>query len=75
MFPGEFDGDFITSTIGYTKEQPEYWKYILHTLDRFKPEDIYFFDDTQSCVDAAKQAGINSHLYTSVKQLNSILEL
>jgi HAD superfamily hydrolase (TIGR01509 family) len=73
MFPNTFDGDFITCNMGYTKQQPQYWAYVLDKLREFTPENIYFFDDTQSCVDAASKALINSHLYTSAEEVNLIL--
>lgn len=74
MFPDMFDGDFVSCDIGYTKQQPEYWKYIVDKLE-VEPKNAYFFDDTQSCVDAAKLASINSHLYKSVEQVNLVLGL
>ena len=73
MFPNKFDGSFVSCDIGHTKQVPEYWNYILEKLNKYEPKNIYFFDDTQSCVDAARLAGINSILYNSVEQVNKIL--
>ncbi|HEY4963765.1 MAG TPA: HAD-IA family hydrolase [Candidatus Saccharimonadales bacterium] len=73
MFPNKFDGSFVSCDIGHTKQEPEYWNYIIKKLNNYTPKNIYFFDDTQSCVDAAKIAGINSFLYNSVEQVSTIL--
>ena len=39
------------------------------------PEDIIYFDDSQSKVDAAVAAGINGHLFTGVEQFKKIMGL
>lgn len=79
MFPGLFDGAFVSSGIGYVKEQTEFWtqatKQLADITGRQSMENVYFFDDTQSCVDAAARAGIQATLFKTVQQVPEALGL
>lgn len=78
IFPKDFDGAFISSTLGYGKEDPEFFKLVLkelHTrMPELKPQEVIFFDDVQEYVDSAKSEGIDARLYKSVKQIQEILD-
>ncbi len=79
MFKDLFDGYFITAEIGHRKSQPEFFTYILNELASkhavASPADVIFFDDSQSKVDSAKQAGITAHLFTGVGDFKKVLGL
>ena len=67
-----FDYMFFSCFLGYTKSDPEFFKYIIDKL-KFKPEEIVFFDDDQKNVDVAKGLGIDARLYRSTEQLKDLL--
>lgn len=77
MFPGLFDGIFVSSEIGYMKKDPEYWAAVLGKLaldvPGIKPNQVIFFDDSQDSIDGASQAGISAHLYENAEQIRTIL--
>lgn len=77
MFPGLFDGIFVSSEIGYMKKDPEYWAAVLGRLaldiPGVKPDQVIFFDDSQDSVDGANQAGLAAHLYENFEQVRKIL--
>ncbi len=70
MFKDLFDGSFVTAEIGLRKSNPEFFKVVIDRLsariDNLKPEEIVFFDDSQSKVNSAAKAGIIAHLFTGV---------
>lgn len=76
MFPDLFDGYFITADLGVKKDNPEFFTKVIDHIRNSKPDidlsGIFFFDDSQSKVDAANAVGINGILYKnpeSVKQV------
>lgn len=79
MFPGLFDGHFISSELGAQKPEPEYF---LRAKNKMKNEhptinlhETYFFDDRQENVDAASKVGLRAFLYESVEQVKTVLSL
>lgn len=75
MFKNLFDGYFVTAEIGLKKSDPAFFEEIIIQLRQngmnIRPDDIIFFDDSQSKVDSALHAGIDAHLFEgigSVKQ-------
>lgn len=75
MFPGLFDGRFVSSEIGYRKEEPEYWHEVLTRLGRIgiTTAEIVYFDDGQNNIDTAAQAGVHSVLYTNIESVREAL--
>ncbi|MDB5161162.1 MAG: haloacid dehalogenase superfamily protein subfamily variant 3 with third motif having or [Candidatus Saccharibacteria bacterium] len=77
MFPSIFDGIFASSEIGYRKESSEYWAAVLGRLSLrepgLQPNNIAYFDDSQSNIDAANETGINAHLYKDIEQVKMVL--
>lgn len=77
MFKDLFDGYYVTAELGVSKTEPEFFHAIINDLKRhypeIEPEDIVFFDDSQSKVDVACSVGINGQLYTTVEQVRNLL--
>ena len=77
MFPGLFDGFFVTAELGVKKDKPEFYHAIIATLQADMPDltpgDITFFDDSQSKVDSAHVAGINAVLYTGIDSVQAAI--
>lgn len=77
MFKDAFDGYFISANLGVTKTNPKFFEMIIEQLQQKHPElapqDITFFDDSQSKVDTACSVGINGQLYKDTKQVKALL--
>ena len=77
MFKDLFDKYFISADLGVTKNNPKFFEIIIEQLQQkypeLLPEDITFFDDSQSKVDTACSVGINGQLYTDIKQVEALL--
>jgi putative hydrolase of the HAD superfamily len=78
MFKDLFDGYFITAELGVSKTEPQFFEKIIEDLKlthpEITPQDITFFDDSQSKVDTACSAGINGQLFTGVDQVRMLLD-
>lgn len=78
MFKDLFDGYFISSEVGFKKSDPAFFNRVIQTLQslysNLKAEDILFFDDSQSKVDAASRTGINATLFTGEASVLSKLK-
>ncbi|MFH1770831.1 MAG: HAD-IA family hydrolase [archaeon] len=68
-----FEEFFYSSDLGCYKENPEYFNQCIKKLG-VKPEEILFFEDQPKNVESAKEVGINTHLFTSVKEFKRIVE-
>lgn len=68
MFPNVFDGIFSSCEIGAIKPSKDYFQAILGKLklDGIMTDQIQYFDDNQTNVDAANLLGIQGHLYHNV---------
>jgi putative hydrolase of the HAD superfamily len=77
MFPELFDGYFITAELGVKKDNPEFFIKIIDHLKlseaRIEPSDVFFFDDSQSKVDAANAVGINGILYKNLESVKEVI--
>lgn len=77
MFKDLFDGYFVTAELGLKKSDPKFFERIIELLNEsganIKPNDVMFFDDSQSKVDAAIMAGINAHLFTGIQQFKQVM--
>ncbi|HUB93142.1 MAG TPA: HAD family hydrolase [Verrucomicrobiae bacterium] len=77
MFKDLFDGYYITAELGVSKTEPKFFQMIIDDLEHrnpgVRPENIVFFDDSQSKVDTAHSVGIDAHLYTDVEQVRRCL--
>lgn len=77
MFRGMLDGYFISAEIGLKKSDPSFFLEILSSLNsdgyKLSPQDIVFFDDSHTKVDAALEAGIDAHLFEGIQTVRKIL--
>ena len=77
MFKNQFDGYFITADLGVTKANPKFFEIIIDrlklTYPSLEPQDIVFFDDSQSKIDTALSLGINAQLYKGVERVQVLL--
>lgn len=77
MFPGLFDGYFISGEMGVKKPETGFFQQVIVKLQDdmpgITPEEITFFDDTLEHVEGAKQVGIDARHYTHVDQLLELL--
>lgn len=68
-----FEKVYSAGQLGISKRDPKSYEFILQDLKR-KPEEVLFIDDTTGNIDAARLVGIETHLFTSNKELLSILD-
>lgn len=77
MFKDLFDDYFISSNLGVTKDNPEFFHIVIERLQQkisgLRTEDIIFFDDTPSKVETAKACGIDARLFQSIQQIKELL--
>ena len=78
MFKDLFDGYFITAELGVSKTDPKFFEMIIDRLKsqhpEVEPQDITFFDDSQSKVDTACSVGINGQLFTGVEEVEGLID-
>ncbi len=74
MFKDVLDGFFMSCDLGVDKNDPDFFKAVLDRLD-LKPQEVYFFDDSQGNVGVAKSVGIKSFLYTGIENFKKDLRL
>lgn len=58
------DGRFVSCDIGYMKGSKEFFEFAVENL-KVNPEEILFFDDSESKVNSAKSVGIDAKIYTT----------
>ncbi len=77
MFPETFDFIYSSADIGFKKPDPIYYQHIIKELQNAhiiqEPSEIVYFDDSVSNVRAAKDLGLQGHVYTSVEQVKKVL--
>jgi putative hydrolase of the HAD superfamily len=72
---GTLDGFWFSCDLGCSKDKPEFFKEILAQWeDRFKPEDIAYWDDDQKNVAVAKALGIDAHFYTTLEDFKNNIQ-
>ena len=59
-----FDKIFFSAGLGVKKPDPEIYRRVLNELPEYKPDELLFWDDNPVNVQAAKNMGINSEVYT-----------
>lgn len=67
-----FSKIFSANELGITKSDPGSYKFIAKDLG-VKPEEIFFTDDTERNIQAAKETGVQAYLYTGNKELIHLL--
>lgn len=68
-----FSKIYSASELGISKKDSGSYKYIAKDLGK-NPEEIFFTDDTASNLEAAKEAGLKTHLYLGNKELIDLLK-
>jgi FMN phosphatase YigB (HAD superfamily) len=68
-----FDDFFCSSLLGVSKPDPVFFSTVATKLGE-KPEDLLFFDDSGTNVDAAMRMGWEAYSYTDITDLKSIAE-
>lgn len=58
-----FDGMFVSHRLGYKKPDPEYFRAVLKKL-QVDPKHVLFWDDSESHVTGAREAGVHAEVYT-----------
>lgn len=69
-----FDGNYFSANAGYTKRFPEFFMYLLGTIDDIRPEEILYWDDDEENVASAESVGINAHLFTDADEFREKTE-
>ena len=64
---------FFSKDLQKSKEDPEIYLQVAEKL-KVKPEEILFIDDWQQRTDAAKEAGLKTHLFNSNQELLEFLK-
>lgn len=67
-----FNGAFYSYDIGYTKHEPEAFRYITKSL-KVDPSNIIFVDDDPKNIKNARKLGIRAILFKNPEQLKSDL--
>lgn len=68
-----FNKIYSANGLGISKKDPESYKYIASDLDK-KSDEIFFTDDTERNIAAAKEAGLQTYLYTNNEELINFLQ-
>ncbi|HEV7424458.1 MAG TPA: HAD family hydrolase [Candidatus Paceibacterota bacterium] len=61
------DGIFFSCDIGYMKQEREFFKVVIDSFKNIKPQEMLFWDSKDDSLKVAKSFGINTELYTSLK--------
>lgn len=72
-FAGQFDAVFSSHLLGRIKPDREIFETVLGLL-AVEPCQVYYFDDSPACVDAAGKLGILAHLVDGPTACRQILE-
>lgn len=67
-----FDGAFFSASLGYTKEEQEYYEQVLSSLN-LTPEEVVLIDDDSKNVEIARQVLPNIIHFTSLEKLKEDL--
>lgn len=70
-----FERIYASSDLGYRKSDPEFFRMVLEDFTELDPAEIGYWDDDEKCIEAARHAGINAHLFTGIPSLREQLGL
>lgn len=72
-----FSKIFSAAELGLEKKDPRSYEAIIKSLNK-NPDEVLFIDDTRSNLEAAKEAGLITHMFTDnseiIKYINSLNE-
>jgi len=66
----EFDGSFISSVLGVTKSNPQFFEKVVNNL-QVQPEEIEYWDDDSENVEVANSVGIKGHTYSDFEKFKN----
>jgi len=55
------------------KRQPAFWSRLLARLPGLEPDELLFVDDAPPNVEAAREAGLQAELYTTVEAVAQLI--
>ncbi|HEX8182616.1 MAG TPA: HAD family hydrolase [Candidatus Saccharimonadales bacterium] len=77
MFKDLFSGYFVSAELGVTKTDSRFFELVLQKLGDdypdLKPNEVIFFDDSESKINTAKALGIDARLFKSNQQIKDLL--
>ena len=59
-----FDDIFSSASVGFLKSEQEFWEAVFARMGNPDKESVFFWDDDQQNVDAARQFGFAAEFYT-----------
>ena len=68
-FADAFDKTFASAHLRFKKPDPEFFSKIYGELDKIQKNEILFVDDSAGNIEAARNFGIHTEHYTSLKNL------
>jgi putative hydrolase of the HAD superfamily len=71
-----FDKVYTSCEIGHTKPDQEFFEYVFSDLNKdevIRSEEIMFWDDKMSNIDAARDMGWEAHLYTDFDKFHKVV--
>ncbi len=71
-FGSMFERLFFSCDLGYAKPDRQFFDRVAAAIE-CEPHQIHFWDDSDSCVQAARNAGWNAHRYENIESLQRIL--
>ncbi len=69
-----FDGFFSSSTVGYFKEDQEFWKEVYKKFPEVKKEEILVWDDDSQNVESATKFGFNAEFYKNFEEFKTVIK-
>jgi HAD superfamily hydrolase (TIGR01509 family) len=69
-----FDFVYPSHLMGVKKPNPEFFKKVID-VEQVLVEDVYFIDDDQQNIEAAKKIGMKTHLFVSVEHLRNAFSM
>lgn len=69
----KFDGAFFSCDLGFTKEDPEFFKMLTEKL-HINPQEIVYWDDDIKNINSARELGIIGEVYTTYEEFKEKLK-
>ena len=69
-----FDGFFSSSTVGYFKEDQEFWTEVYKNFLEVEKREILVWDDDAPNVESAKKFGFNADFYKNFEEFKTVMK-
>ncbi len=73
-FADTFDKVYASAHLGHRKPDLEFFAKIMEDLGDVQVDEVLFWDDTPSHIDAAKEFGINAEIYTTFEDFKKKMQ-